>query len=166
MVRPQAASDHIQLLSWSFGSRNSSLTPKSGDVLNPHNVLCSLEAPPWRGNTEQSPHKANPKFNSVLPSASSLLSQSRHILSSRKASPCWQTNAQGFSSVSLPRTLGKSCQWVTLPSWHPASFLGTSFTRSPRAPGSSSTARAEPDGTFFGSTSPNPWSLFFVPFFL
>lgn len=94
MVSPQAASDHIQLLFWSVGTWNSSLTPKSGDVFNPHEVLCSLEAPPWRGNTEHPSHKANPKFNPVLPSVSSLPSQSRHILSSRKASPCWHSNAQ------------------------------------------------------------------------
>lgn len=135
MVHPQAASDHTQPLSWSVGTWNSSLTPKSGDVFNPHDVLCSLEAPPRRGNTEQAPHKANPKFSSVLPSVPSLLSQSRHILSPPGRLPlCCQTNAQGFSSLSLPRVLGKSCQWVTLPSWHPASFLGTSFTLSPRCP--------------------------------
>lgn len=44
------------------------------------------------------------------------------------------------------------------PSWAPHSPAPHT------AAGSSSLAKAERDGTFFGTTSPNPWSVYFVPF--
>lgn len=160
MVCPQAASDHIQLLSWSAGTWNSSLTPKSGDVFNPHKVLCSLEAPPQRGETKQTPSstQSSPLPPPCYPSHDTSSPPGRLP---QAGTPMPRDFPEFLCPEPLERAAsGSHCPAGSQPpSWAPHS-------PSPHAaPGSCSTARARPEGTFFSSTSPKPLEPLLCAFF-
>lgn len=165
MVHPQAASDHIQLLPWSVGTWNSSLTQKVGMCLIYTRFCAAWKLPHGEGTlsiplTKQTPSstQSSPLPPPCYPSHDTSSPPGRFPHAGRPM-------PRAFPTFLFPEALeraasGSHCPAGTQPpSWAPHSPAPHA------APGSSSTARAEPDGTFFNSTSPNPWSLFFVPFF-
>jgi len=129
-----------------------------------HTVSHAARRPPQRSrNTEQLPQaaQATAKFSSVLSSTSPLLPRSRSIVPSGKAPP-----ALADQRSRLFQRFCAEGPWKQPPVAHAARLAPSLLPRHPNHPlPAAAPVWPKRNLTFFSTTSPNPWSLFFLPVF-